>query len=477
MKEPPTPTLMLRTNSLAFRIVAFAAVWSVLGLILGSIALSSIFRRSVEASFDNRLFADMEGVVAVAELDCAGTLTIPDPLIATRFMTAFSGSYWQIASVELAEGRPAQTMRSYSLRDKTLTLDPWPKPQGVREGFAVGPNKENLRYVERVITLPASDAEDENPKCTGNKSYRFAVAGNLAPVERDIAAFDNTLMLSALGLAVALLGAMVLQVRWGLAPLDEVSRSLAAIREGRASKLEGQFPVEIQPLADELNALVAHNEEVVARARTHVSNLAHFLKTPLSVIANEVHGQPGAIADTVARQVQVMRRQVDHYLARARTVASAKVIGARTEVAPVLTDLTRALSKIYAPRGIRIERQGGDGLSFRGDRSDFEEMVGNLLDNACKWAEGEVTLTAASAERGRLKVTVADDGPGLTGEQAARVIERGERLDESKPGSGLGLGIVKEIASLYGGTLTLGRAEAGGLAAVLDLPAVERSAS
>jgi signal transduction histidine kinase len=468
---------MPRTNSLAFRIVAFAAVWSVLGLILGSIALASVFRRSVENSFDNRLAADMEGVVAIAELDCAGTLTMPEPLVASRFNSAFSGSYWQVISLEQHQGKPAQTMRSYSLRDETLPIGDWQSPQGTRKGYVGGPNKQHLRFVERVFTFgPAEQPENGGTKCIGGKSYRIAVAGNLAPVEADIASFENTLALSALGLAVALLGAMVLQVRWGLAPLDEVSNSLAAIREGRASKLEGQFPVEIQPLADELNALVAHNEEVVARARTHVSNLAHFLKTPLSVIANEVHGASGTMAESIARQVQVMRRQVDHYLARARTVASAKVIGARTEAAPVINDLTRALSKIYAPRGIRIERACPEGLSFRGDRSDLEEMVGNLLDNACKWADGEVTVTVAPGQRGRLTVVVADDGPGLTGEQATRVIERGERLDESKPGSGLGLGIVKEIASLYGGTLTLGRAEAGGLSAMLDLPAVERAA-
>jgi signal transduction histidine kinase len=275
-------------------------------------------------------------------------------------------------------------------------------------------------------------------------------------------------------MGAGLIGLMIMLVRLGLAPLNQVSQSLAAIREGRADHLEGQFPEEIQPLADELNALVAHNAEVVARARTHVANLAHFLKTPLSVIANEVQGATGPMAESVARQAQVMRRQVDHYLTRARTVASAKVIGARTEAAPMIADLTRALSKIYAPRGIRIERRCPEGVSFRGDRSDFEEMVGNLLDNACKWAEGEVTVVVAPGKPGRLTVTVGDDGPGLTEDEAKRVVERGERLDESKPGSGLGLGIVKEIASLYGGTLRLGRSDAGGLAAVLDLPAVER---
>jgi signal transduction histidine kinase len=467
---------MPHTNSLAFRIVAFAAVWSVLGLIAGSIALASVFRRSVEASLDNRLAADMESVVAVIELDCAGTLVMPEPLIATRFASAFSGSYWQIASLDSAEGKPVHSMRSYSLRDVTLGIGDWVKPSGTRKGFVDGPNKQRLRFVERVFTFPAAEGEEGGSKCIGGKSYRVALAGDLAPVEKDIANFESTLAISAAGLAGALLIAMILQVRWGLAPLDRVSQSLAAIREGRADKLEGPFPSEIQPLADELNALVSHNAEVVSRARTHVANLAHFLKTPLSVIANEVQGQSGPLAETVARQVQTMRRQVDHYLARARTVASAKVIGARAEAAPVIGDLTRALSKIYTSRGIHIEKQCPEGLSFRGDRSDFEEMVGNLLDNACKWADSDVSVTVSAGRPGRLLVVVTDDGPGLNDEQKRRVIERGERLDESKPGSGLGLGIVKEIASLYGGQLTLGRSEAGGLSAELDLPAVERTA-
>ena len=464
---------MLRTNSLAFRIVAFAAGWSILGLIGGSLALSSVFRRSVETGFDNRLSGDIEGVITVAELDCAGTLTMPEPLIASRFMNAFSGSYWQIVSLEQVDGRPVQLMRSFSLRDVTLKLGDWSQPQCVRMGFADGPNDQNLRFVERVVTFPPADAEEGRPACIGGKSFRIAVAGDLRSVEADVDAFDKTLIWSALILGAGLLIAMILQVRWGLAPLDKVSASLAAIREGRADKLEGKFPAEIEPLAEELNALVAHNAEVVARARTHVGNLAHFLKTPLSVLANEVQGQTGSLAETVGRQVQVMRRQVDHYLARARTAASAKVIGARTEVAPVIADLTRALAKIYARRGIRIEKVCPDGLVFRGDRADFEEMVGNLLDNACKWADEEVNVTvAAGGTARRLTVVVADDGPGLTDEQAKRVVERGERLDESKPGSGLGLSIVKEIAELYGGTMAFGRSEAGGLSVTLDLPAV-----
>lgn len=465
---------MLPTNSLAFRLTAIAAVWSVLGLIAGGYGLSTLFRNSAERSFDTRLLADLESVIAVAELDCAGTVTMPRPLFAERFMNPFSGWYWQIGSVEkLANQRPKQMMRSRSLWDQSLGIPPAKTSGDIRSGYVVGPKKQSLRYVERTVSLPAPDEVEGGQQCRGESSFNIAVAGDLKDVDAEIDSFNSTLFWSVAVLAAGLLGAMIVQVRLGLAPLDQVSQSLAAIREGRADKLEGPFPAEIQPLADELNALVAHNEEVIARARTHVSNLAHFLKTPLSVIANEVQGVATPLAETVARQVQTMRRQVDHYLARARTVASAKVIGARTEAAPVLADLTRALSKIYASRGIRIERECPEGLSFRGDRSDFEEMIGNLMDNACKFAEGEVTVAVSPGRPGRLLVVVADDGPGLTEEQQKRVIERGERLDETKPGSGLGLGIVREIASLYGGQMKLGRAQAGGLSVELDLPAVQ----
>jgi signal transduction histidine kinase len=474
MKEPPTPTLMLRTNSLAFRIGAIAAGWSLLGLIVGSYVLSSLFRDSVERSFDNQVVSDLESVITVAELACDGMVTMPRPLVANRFRVAFSGSYWQVESFEVINGRPRQRVRSESLEDHVLNLSSLPLSGVMRLWYAPGPSGQSLRLGGRIISLPPAEETPGGTPCRGGR-FRIAAAADLADVEGEIAYFDTFLFWSLAVMAAGLIGLTVTLVQVGLAPLGQVSQSLAAIREGRAAKLEGKLPAEVEPLAEELNALVAHNAEVVARARTHVANLAHFLKTPLSVIANEVQGTPGSMAETIGRQVQVMRRQVDHYLARARTAASAKVIGARTEAAAVMTDLTRALSKIYAARGIRIERQVGEKLFFRGDRSDFEEMVGNLIDNACKWAEGEVNIAVRAGGPGRLIVAVSDDGPGLTDEQVVRVLEKGERLDQSKPGSGLGVGIVKEIAQLYGGTLTLGRAEAGGLLAVLDLPAVERA--
>jgi signal transduction histidine kinase len=268
-------------------------------------------------------------------------------------------------------------------------------------------------------------------------------------------------------------------VRIGLLPLRRLKDALHRIRDGKAQRLEGDFPAEIAPLAEELNSLIEHSAEIVARARTHVSNLAHFLKTPLSVLASEADAaqkQAGdsAFSDQVRRQVDVMRRQVDHYLARARAAGSINVLGNRTQVAPVLQDLARVLTRIHAARDIVIDADCPAEIYFRGERQDLEEMAGNLMDNACKWAKSRVRVRVVS-DGARLVLTVGDDGPGLTPEERERVGERGERLDETVPGSGLGLAIVRDISKLYGGFLTLEASDLGGLETRLTLPALQSS--
>lgn len=469
---------MQPTNSIATRLVAIAAGWGIIGLAVGGITLSFLFRNSTERGVDHRLLADLDSVVAVAEIDCTGSFLMPKPLIAERFTRAFSGSYWQVSPIEKdPKAKTIPLMRSRSLWDKLLPVSVNAKPGEIKKGYTIGPISQTLRYVESVVSIARPDTDDNSMPCVASKSFRIVVAVDMKDAESELSSFNTILFWSVVILGLSMTAAMAAFVRLGLAPLEQMSRSLAAIRDGRADHLEGKYPKELQVLADELNALVRHNAEVVARARTHVGNLAHFLKTPLSVLANDAKGATGALADSVNKQVQVMRRQVDHYLARARTVASAAVIGARCEVAPVLTDLVRALTKIYDAQGITVSRECTDGLMFRGDRADLEEMVGNLLDNACKWAEGNVKVMAsAGPQSGRMRIQVVDDGPGLSDEQKKRVLERGERTDESKPGSGLGLGIVKDIASLYGGTFSLDRSPDGGLSVTLDLPSVERSA-
>jgi signal transduction histidine kinase len=266
------------------------------------------------------------------------------------------------------------------------------------------------------------------------------------------------------------------QVRFGLAPLNRISRSLAAIRSGKAEKLVGSFPVEIEPLARETNALIDANREIVERARTHVGNLAHALKTPLSVIMNEAAARgDDPLAEKVKEQIGIMRDQVTRHLERARIAARVAVVGTITDVVPVVQALARTIEKTHHDKEIAIDLDIQAEAQFRGERQDLEEMVGNLVDNACKWAGSRVSIEVMGEqpEPGRqvVRIVVDDDGPGLTPAQREQVSRRGQRLDETKPGSGLGLSIVVELAGLYGGALNLGTAPIGGLRAELVLPA------
>jgi len=318
---------------------------------------------------------------------------------------------------------------------------------------------------------------DITPDGNNQDNYTFLVAGDMAEVDRQTSDFNTTLFWSFLLLGVGLISAILVQVKIGLAPLRQVSEALTRIRDGKARRLDGRFPTEIAPLAGELNSLIQHSEEVVGRARTHVSNLAHFLKTPLSVLAAEADAHekdPGAaaLAEMVKRQVFAMRRQVDHYLSRARAAGSLDVLGNRTQVAGVLDDLSRVIARIHAARGITVDASCSDEIFFRGERQDLEEMLGNLIDNACKWARSAVRVRC-ECDGGRMVVTVEDDGPGLSAEQRSQVGERGERLDESVPGSGLGLAIVRDISKLYGGFFVLDQSSMGGLLARLELPATQ----
>jgi signal transduction histidine kinase len=276
---------------------------------------------------------------------------------------------------------------------------------------------------------------------------------------------------------MALLLTTALQVRFGLAPLARISESLAAIRSGRAERLEGEFPVEIAPLARETNALIEANREIVERARTHVGNLAHALKTPLSVIVNEAAARGGdQFAQKVLEQTNIMRDQVARQLERARLAARSTRITALVDVPPVVTALARSMEKLHRDREIAIDVDVPEQARFRGEQQDLEEMVGNLVDNGCKWARSRVAIEvmadapAASTDKARVRIIVDDDGPGLSPAQREQVALRGRRLDETKPGSGLGLSIVVELAGLYGGILTLDTAPIGGLRAELALP-------
>jgi len=453
----------IRLNSLAFRLIAAAAVWTVLALVAGGLILSNAFRTSVEGDFDSELQSSMDALVASAGYDPSGAIQLEPRYLSARFQRAYSGDYWQI--VPVGGGKP---IISHSLLDRTIRFsDSETGKDGMIWGHAEGPDRQHLRVLARRIEFPITSTAQPDD----NRAYMFTVASDMNEVDRRIAEFNGTLVWSFVILGLGLIAAVFIQVRVGLQPLRKVTDALTRIRAGQARRLEGSFPAEIEPLASELNSLIEHSAEVVGRARSYVSNLAHFLKTPLTVLANEATADTGPLGEVVSRQVKRMRRQVDHYLARARAAGALDVLGNRTLVAPVLEDLARVLRQIHAERAVAIDVNCPPTLAFRGERQDLEEMAGNLVDNACKWSHGHVRVTAENSGS-NVCLSVEDDGPGLTPDERDQVGERGERLDESVPGSGLGLAIVRDIAKLYAGTLILDSSPMGGLQVRLTLPAI-----
>ena len=458
----------MRRNSLAVRLFFSASAWVLVILVITGFVLSSVYKNATERAFDRRLNLYLRTLIAeVATPDEPPDRpfqSLGEPL----FELPLSGWYWQITRTDTDK---ADVRSSRSLWDKKL-----PKLEdrgidlsaaGIRVGYVEGPEGQNLRMVERPVDL-GSDGK-----------FLVGVAGDASEIFDETRSFDYYLGGTFTALGIVLLLTTIFQVRFGLAPLKRISESIADIRSGRAERLEGEFPVEIAPLARETNALIDANREIVERARTHVGNLAHAIKTPLSVIVNEA-GAHGAdpFANKVMEQADVMRDQVAHHLQRARIAARVTIVGTVTEVAPALEALQRTMEKIHRDRGIVIEVKADPKAKFRGEQQDLEEMAGNLVDNACKWASSRVFIDALverPAEPGAaptLRILVDDDGRGLSAAERAKVSRRGQRLDESKPGSGLGLSIVTELAALYGGSLALGNAPIGGLRAELVLPGI-----
>jgi len=457
----------MRANSLALRLFVSATAWAVIILLITGVVLSSLYRQAVERAFDRRLGVYLRTLVAdVASPEEMGD-KFPQSLAEPLFELPLSGWYWQVTRLDPGKN---DVRSSRSLWDGGLPhlqdLGIPPGPDGSREGYVSGPEDQRLRLVERNI-----DLGDEG-------HYLVAVAGDAAEITDETRSFDQALAVTFVLLAVVLLLTTMFQVRFGLAPLKRITDSLAAIRAGKAERLAGEFPVEIAPLARETNALIEANKEIVERARTHVGNLAHALKTPLSVIVNEATAHKrDAFAAKVLEQAAIMRDQIARHLERARLAARLTVVGSETEVAPVVTALARTMEKIHRDRGIAVDVRADAQARFRGERPDLEEMIGNLVDNACKWASARVSIEVVrerpdpARDEQVVRIVVDDDGRGLSPSEREQAAKRGKRLDETKPGSGLGLSIVVELASLYGGELKLGTAPLGGLRAELVLPA------
>lgn len=459
----------MKVNSLAFRLFVSSAAWTLLVLPLTAVALVSMYRGAMERNFDERLHQHIVSLIADSSPEGGVDLREPGRLAQPLFTLPFSGWYWQIKP--LTENAPM--LKSESLVTETLRLPSEmgvePEAEHLRKAYVVGPNEQILRIVELQVVHTDGQARSV---------YSYAVAITSTEVRKDIVDFTVNLIVAFSVLGAGLLLATFFQVRFGLMPLRDISARLAAIRSGEAARLEGELPDEINPLQRQLNALIQSNHDIVERSRTHVGNLAHALKTPLSVITNEARGRPEEFAAKIAEQASLMGEHITHHLARAQAAARAGAVGGVTVIRPALNAVVNALQRIYSKQDLEFVFDCPDDVKFRGEKTDFQEMIGNLLDNACKWARSSVRVYVAlenkpggNGER-VIILLIDDDGPGLSPSERAAGAKRGKRLDESKPGTGLGLSIVVDLAHLYKGSCALEAAPSGGLRARLELPAV-----
>ena len=446
-----------RTGSLTRRMIGIAAIWIAALLLIGGFALDRVLSRSFIDSFDNQLVYMLNSMVDASEIGPDGEVRFSRAPAEQRFIQPYSGLYFQIS------GSGADTFPSRSLWDRRLRVSD--------DHFDVKPHlydsdefwepvrKEKLRIAERDVILPGSDVR-----------WRFQVAESRGSLDRQIHQARLTLFWSFTALGVGLLILAALQTFYGLWPLRRVRSEVAAIRSGDKTRVGRDFPSEIRPLTEEINQLLAHSEEQAEEARRHAGNLAHALKTPLTVITNSATATAPDLADTVFREALVMRRQIDHHLARARAIGRRAAAQSRTRVWESLEAVERAVDRLY--EGVTIDIAGDHEAQVRVERQDLDELLGNLVENAAKYGGGRVFVTVEP--KGEVvDIEVEDDGPGIPPDRRGELFTRGARLDTTgKPGTGLGLAIVRDVAEIYGGRVSLEESEdLGGLLARLKLPA------
>ncbi|WP_263770513.1 sensor histidine kinase [Propionivibrio soli] len=452
------------SGSLRLRLLAATLVTLMLALVGAYWWLGGLFRDHVLQQFDTALIRQLDQLTARLEFDAQGQPQIdPRRLSDPRWDKPYSGLYWQVDRLSPDGQVRSGVLRSRSLWDTQLTLHADTLADGeLHTHRGNGPQGEALRVVERALRVA------DQPEVR----WRLVVAAGTREVSDAVERFNGVLAASLAGLGLLLALAALAQVAVGLAPLKAMQRALQRVHENRVQRLEGRFPVEVQPLIDDFNSVLDRNAEVVARTRTQAGNLAHALKTPLAMLSSAAQQSNGTdFCALVAEQVEVAQRHIQWHLARARAAGTQHLPGQRTPLQPLLAGLLRVMAAVHADRVLNLGTgELSTNLAFAGEAQDLQEMLGNLLDNACRSARSEIRV-AARRDGSWLRITVDDDGPGIAPEQREAVLQRGVRLDESRPGSGLGLAIVVELAQLYGGGLTLEASDAGGLRACLSLPA------
>jgi signal transduction histidine kinase len=443
----------LMHRSLTKRIITLSIFWIVIALIFTAMLMGRFYRAHIEEHYDNHVQTHVEELVASMETGPDGNLILTREPTDPRFYRPDEGWYWEVVSNEQV------LFRSKSLGDGKLDLQNIILDENHNVQTVYGPNNAKLRAHVVHVSYPHESG-----------SLTFVATAPEMAIKDDVHDFYAHIITSFLVLGIGLSVAVVMQVFVALRPLNAIQSAISDIKAGKTERLPREFPSDVQPLVDELNFLLDHNETLLKRARNQLGDLAHSVKNPLTVIRNEARSLSGKQGQLILDQSHAMANSIDHYLSRARIYGKQDAIGYRTSVKTVIDDLTFAVQHIHKDRRIGIELKCVEDKWFRGEAQDLEEMAGNLIDNAFKWAKTRVLVTCESDHQ-ELALTIEDDGPGIAENELKTITRRGKRLDETTPGHGHGLGITEDIANLYGGELKLGRSKFGGLKATLILPA------
>ena len=460
------------STSLVMRLVRSAIFWAVPFLIISALTILWFYRSSTLTLFDDPLDATVTSLVASANSELnkdhpEQILSLAREPLDPRYQQALSGRYWLIGQI-YRDGRILPVSASRSMAGETLSLSPndavilYDDPSEVLRSRTIGPDNEPLRFTARMAFLPGLE----------DTPLVMIAAADSRPANSAIFRFALLAIGVMLLLIIGIFTAVFMQVRIGLKPLFDLSRQVVDVKEGREVRVSGHYPREIYPLANELNGLIDHNADVVKRARTHVSNLAHALKTPIAVLQNESEQNKSALSSVVSRQTETMKKQVEHHLQRARAATRGQTIGTVTEVPPIIEGMVRTMPRIYRNKDVKVSLDINPTLVFRGEKRDLDEMLGNLIDNAFKWTKTDVSVVAQNAktDESMMEITISDNGPGIKKKDYAQAIKRGMRLDETTPGTGFGLAIVDDLARAYKGSMALGEVDKGGLKVTLILP-------
>lgn len=442
-------------GSIALRLFWFSLLWLVVALAFTAFLLTNLYSRSLDSTLQETLEFHLETLVGLTATDDGGGFA-PNSVADPRFARPATGWYWQVKNGDGAIIGASPSLVGTQLPEFDGELLGSNMRTGVeQDGFGT-----QIRLIERAISRDDGD-------------LMLTVAGNLDEIFDLVANFrgQTLIVLGAIGAMLAIMSAIL--ARFALRPIGRLRQALEDVRDGMKQSVEGAYPQEIAPLADEINELLRSNTSIIDRARSQVGNLAHGLKTPLAVLRNEAATSKSQLSEIVTDQTEKMGGLVARYLDRAQLAARTAVVGRRADADVILERLTRVMAKLHPDKDVIYAPPENIEAWFRGEETDLEEMAGNLVDNACKWAHSKVSVSIQLSETPNarvLEILIEDDGPGLSEQEAAKVLQRGVRLDEKAPGSGLGLDIVKELAEVYGGTLRLDKSTLGGLRAALVLP-------